>query len=81
MANCQKGNEHTVTLFRVARGLHGTKIPWKNSSLLEAACVENANLGKMLPILTLFIVVNTYHYAVLARNLVKLGGVGGEFQE
>jgi len=42
----------------------------------ETRCVKDANLGRMLCILTTFIYAYTYHYAVLARKYVKDGGVG-----
>ena len=48
----------------------------KTASVGQARCVEDANLGKRLGLLTAFRHAGTYHYAVLAREFVKLGRVG-----
>ena len=37
----------------------------------EPWCVENANLGRMISLHTMFEIPNTHHYAVLARRFVK----------
>ena len=41
----------------------------------QPRCVEDANLGKRLCILTMFINVGAYHYAVLALKFVNAGRV------
>ena len=46
------------------------------ASVGQTRGVEDANLGKMLCVITAFIHSCTYHYAVLARKLVKSGRVG-----
>ena len=37
----------------------------------EPRCVENANLGKMISLYTMFETYETHHYAVLACKFVK----------
>jgi len=46
-----------------------------STSISQTRCIEDANLGKMLYILTTFIYAYTHHHAVLARKFVKSGGV------
>jgi len=48
----------------------------KTASVGQAWCVEDANLGKRLGLLTAFRHAGTYHYAVLARKFAKVGRVG-----
>ena len=43
------------------------------ASIGQPRCIKNANLGKRLHILTAFINASTYHYAILACELVKAG--------
>ena len=49
---------------------------FKAARVSQTGCVEDANLGKMLFILTTFTNTYTYRYAILARKLVKPGRVG-----
>ena len=48
----------------------------KVARVSQTGCVEDANLGKMLFILTTFMNAYTYRYTILARKLVKPGRVG-----
>ena len=46
------------------------------ASIGQPRCIEDANLEKLLHILTTFINTSTHHYSVLACKFVKLGRVG-----
>jgi len=48
----------------------------KNASVGQARCVEDANLGKRLGLLTATRHTGTYHYTVLALKFVKVDRVG-----
>jgi len=48
----------------------------KTVSVGQARCVEDANLGRRLGLLTTFRHARTYHYTVLAREFVKVDRVG-----
>ena len=48
----------------------------KVASVSQPGCVEDADLRKRLRILSTLQNVGTYHYAVVARKLVKAGRVG-----
>jgi len=64
------GNGADVLRYQVRDTLLVELIMLNTAGVGQPRCIEDANLGKMLRILTTFINTSTYHYSVLARKFV-----------
>jgi len=69
-------NGFDILRYQVCDTLLVELVMLNTASIGQPRCIEDANLGKMLSILTALISTRTYHYSVLACKFVEVGRVG-----
>jgi len=72
--NCSDGIDMFLDLSR--NTLLVKLVLLDTTSVCQPRCVEDADLRKRLCILVMFTIVDTYHYAILARKCIKARRVG-----